>query len=273
MRSVLALSSLAITASTFLAPPVVLAHPDLDKAIASAEEAEFEAALSGFERAIASGTLNRDELITLLAERALVLHALGQRGALAWDLATLALIEPGHDLGRRAPPELVSAFADAAARQGAAVKIRASCAPSGAGLNVTARVTGLSDPSLASVRIHTRQGRGDDIIHDGTEAEVSVPAGETLRFSAELVGLGQVVLAQDGSPEEPKLCESPTLGEPSAVAVGTTRQDGKSNKLWWWLGAGGVVAIAAVTVGVVVAKSGDDSSSDTSVGKPMVTFK
>ncbi len=266
------MSALAIMASTWVAPLTAFAHADLDKAIASAEDAEFEAALTSFERAIASGTLSREELITLLTERVLVLHALGQKAALVGDLATLALIEPGHHLGKRAPPALVNAFANATARQGAALDISASCAPSGGGMTVKAHVTGLSDPSLARVRIYTRRDPGEPVVHNGTEAEVFVPAGTTLRFSAEVVGLGDVVLASDGSMDSPSVCASPTTAAASGIALDSGPQDSKGHKRWWWIGAGGVVAITAITVGLVVANSGGDSSRDTSVGKPMVSF-
>ncbi len=259
----------ALNAAAF---PRARAHPDLDQALASAQDAEFELALSGFERAIASGTLTRDELITLLAERALVLHALGQRGALAWDLATLALIEPGHNLGRRAPPELVNAFADATSRQGAAAAVRASCEPSSTGLRVTAKVTGLSDPSLASVKIRTRPDQSPETVNDASDVEVAVEPGESLGYSAELVGLGKVVLAQDGSTEKPKMCELPKLEKPSLVDARPDRKDGKSHKLWWWVGAGGAVVLGAVTVGIVLATQSDEQSEDTSVGRPMVSF-
>lgn len=250
-----------------------LAHPDLDQGVQSAEEADFDAALAAFERALDSGTLTRDELVVLLSERALVLHALGQKGALAWDLANLALIEPGRSLGRRAPPELVQAFAEATARQGATVTIHVACEPSSTGLRLTAEVKGLSDPSLGSVVIHTRKADASQVNHQAAEAEVSIGPGESLLYSAELVGMGKVVLANDGSPAAPKVCEAPNLNEQPVVAMGTDKQDGKNRKLWWWLGAGGVVAVTAVTVGIIVATNKDDPSNETSVGRPMVSFK
>lgn len=264
---------LAFIAFTFAALPSARAHPDLDRAVASAQEAEFEVALAGFERALASGTLTRDELITLLTERSLVLHALGQRGGLAWDLAALALIAPGHDLGRRAPPELVDAFAQATARQGAAVTISASCTPASTGLQVSAEVTGLSDPSLARIKLRTQREQGAPVVHDASEVEVAVGEGEELSYSAELVGMGNVVLVRDGSEDSPKECEAPNLDEPPAGLAGTGRQDGKNRKLWWWVGAGGVAVITAVTIGLVVANNNDEPSNDTPVGRPMVTFK
>lgn len=265
-------SALCFVLAMFTALPCALAHPDLDQALASAEEAEFDAALSSFERALDSGTLTRDELVTLLTERSLVLHALGQRGALAWDLANLALIEPGRDLGRRAPPELVEAFSRATARQGAAVSVSATCSPSSTGLQVSTTVTGLSDPSLARVKLRTRRADGAEIVHDASDVQIAVGPGESLSYSAELVGMGNVVLAQDGSAGDPKVCEVPNLDEPPVAVAGTDKRDGKSRKLWWWLGAAGVVAVTAVTVGLVVANGKDDSSDDTSVGRPMVMF-
>ena len=207
-----AIGAFLLVASLCTAPSSARAHPELDKAVASAKEAEFDAALAGFEQALASGTLTRDELVVLLTERALVLHALGQRGALAWDLANLALIEPGHDLGRRAPPELVDAFAEATSRQGRAVEITASCEPSGAGLRVTAQVTGLSDPSLASVTLRTRREQGAETRHDVSEVEVAVTDDESLHYRAELVGMGNVVLAQDGTSGSPRSCGAPDSG-------------------------------------------------------------
>ncbi len=264
---------LAMVAVLFTAPSTARAHGDLDQAIASAEEAEFEAALAGFKRALDSGTLTRDELVTLLSERSFVLHALRQRRALARDLATLAMIEPGHDLGRRAPPELVSAFQEATSRQGAAATIRASCAPSRTGLRVTTSVSGLSDPSLAQVKIRTRREQGTETANDASEVAVPAGPGESLAYSAELVGLGNVVLTRDGSASAPKMCELPDLGEPPVAVAGTAREDGKNRKLWWWLGAGSVVAITAVTVGLVVANKNDEPSGDTAVGRPIVSFK
>ncbi len=264
---------LAVLAAGAVCPVAARAHAELDRAMEDSKNAEFDAALESFDRAIASGTLTRDELVLLLTERALVLHALRRPSDLTRDLARLALIAPEHELGTRAPPKLLKEFEGAVMRQGSAVTLTATCQQAPVGMRVSSVVTDLPDPSLASVRIRTRRANEPEVVHDASEAEVAITGTEPLRYSVELVGLGQVVLARVGSPDAPRMCGSTDAGEPLAATAGTERKDGKNHRLWWWIGAGGAVAIAAVTVGLVVASNGDSQASDTSVATPMVTFK
>src|SRR4051794_35753037 len=61
------------------------AHPALDEAKRLVTELEFDAALASFQTAVDSGELTRDELLDLLSERTLVLHALHREPELVQD--------------------------------------------------------------------------------------------------------------------------------------------------------------------------------------------
>ena len=86
-----------ILAALLVVSPVH-AHPDLDDAKRLAADLEFDAALASFDRALSSGKLTREELVQLLSERVLVLHALHRKDALVQDFVWLSALAPDRSL-------------------------------------------------------------------------------------------------------------------------------------------------------------------------------
>lgn len=253
------------------APGAARAHPDLDAAIAHAEEADFDAALGSFDAAIASGELTRDELVQLLAERALVLHALNRDQALGRDLSLLAMLAPDRELGRAAPPPLIARWTELRTSQAAPLSVGGACVPTASGAEISAQVEGLRDAELGQVFIHTRGAGGRWVQKQASSVDIS--SGDDVReFYVEVRGLGGIQLAADGSPDAPLHCAAL---EGADVATGHDQEDDGRNKkkMWWWLGGtGAVVAAAAVAAVIVLGSQGDRQSDQTVVSKPMVSF-
>jgi hypothetical protein len=253
------------------APGAARAHPDLDAAIAAAEEADFDAALSGFDAAIASGTLTRDELVVLLAERAMVLHALNRDQALGRDLGLLAMLAPERELGRAAPPPLNARWNELRTSQAAPLSVHGACVPTAAGAEISAQVDGLRDPELGQVFIHMRGAGGRWVQKQASSVDIS--SGDDARdYYVEVRGLGGVPLASEGSADAPLHCAA--LADASVATGHDSDDDGRNKKkMWWWLGGtGAVVAAAAVAAVIVLGKQGDKESDRTVVSKPMVSF-
>ena len=97
-------------ASLWAVPATVRAHPMLDRAIASYEEANFKTALRTFDTAARNADLSVEELLELFEMRALVHHALGDEAAMRADLRRLSAVRPSYELGRLAPPPVHTAF-------------------------------------------------------------------------------------------------------------------------------------------------------------------
>ncbi len=254
-----------------LVPSQALAHPDLDAAIESAEEADFDAALVSFDAAISSGQLTRDELILLLSKRSLVLHALNRDTALGRDLSLLAMLAPDLELGRAAPPPLIARWTELRSSQAAPLSVSGSCTPTAAGAEVSAQVEGLRDAELGQVFIHMRSAGGRWVQKQASQVDIS--SGDDARdYYVEVRGLGGIQLAAEGSADEPLHCAA--LTDPSAAAGPTDEGGGKSKKkMWWWIGGTGVVVAAAAVAAVIVLGGQSGKQSDqTVVSKPMVSF-
>ena len=111
MRGAVArLGIIVLFASLWAVPATVRAHPMLDRAIASYEEANFKTALRTFDTAARNADLSVEELLELFEMRALVHHALGDEAAMRADLRRLSAVRPSYELGRLAPPPVHTAF-------------------------------------------------------------------------------------------------------------------------------------------------------------------
>jgi hypothetical protein len=253
-----------------IAPAAVRAHASLDEAIQHAEDADFDAAIASFDEAIASGELTRDELVRLLSERALVLHALGNDSALGRDLSLLAMLAPDRELGRAAPPPLVARWNELRASQGAALSVHGTCGPSPSGTEIAAQVEGLRDGELGQVFIHTRDESGAWVQKQA--ASVDIQSGDDgVSYYIEILGPGGSVLASSGSAEAPLECAPFTDNAPMLAGGPVADAPRRSKKMWWWIG-GAAVLVAAGSVTAVMLLTRDDTSDRTSVSKPMVSF-
>lgn len=268
-----------VAALLALAPNLAWAHADLDRAREHAAEAEFDAALTAFEAALSSDSLTHDELVTLLAERILVLHALGKKQQLDDDLSALVMLGREDALDRRAPPQLVDALTTKKRARQQTLTFDARCEPSATGTKIHAQVGGVVPNVAVTLRIHVRGAKeGKWSVYDSDDVELSSNMGKAVSYYGELLGYGGVVLASAGSVDMPRTCSTPP--ERSVVQVQAAspaveppvRRDSSQRKKWWWLSAGGVLAIGAVTVAVLATRNNEAEPKST-VGNPMVRFE
>ncbi len=253
-------------------PQRAYAHPDLDRAIRLSGELEFTSALRAFQKALDSKTLTKAELSTLLAERALMLHALRRQAEVVADFRSLAAIDPARKLDRRAPPDLTAIWESLRNEAGggrAEVELRNESEPGV--LRLRALIHGARPPELRLEAYFRLDSGPFERLADVGGVERSVPAGADVQTYAQLSGLGEVVLAVSGSAEQPLVFRVPSEEEARAailVAGGKDKSEHKYRK-WYWIG-GAVVLVAAV---VVTSALLVDSSEPTSVNiKPMVNF-
>lgn len=253
---------------------VAHAHPDLDDAKRLAADLEFDAALNSFDKALKSDDLTREELVQLLSERALVLHALHRKDALVQDFVWLSALAPDHRLDLRAPPDLTALWTSVRDQGRGPLQVQLE-AEAGAGGELSARATLTGTvPEGARPRLWLRREGGSFSILPLPELRESAPAGTTLELYAQAVGLGNVVLAQDHDASEPLRLTS-TDG---ANGAATGPIDGAAEQSWarrhkgWLIGGAVVVLVAAgVVTGVLLARGDGDRSDKTNL-KPMVSF-
>jgi hypothetical protein len=251
-----------------LSPLSARAHPQLDAAITLAEEADFERSLRAFEAALVSQDLNRDELVTLLSERAIVLHALGKKEALARDLHLLAALAPEHALGRSAPPALLKKY-EAARAETPPLKFEARCEPSALGLRVQVVMTELPEHAAPALSLHTRVGQQSWSETDAAEIELA-SAVQPVSYFAELRGVGGVLLATAGTEDTPLTCVAQAAVAPVSPAEGTEAH--VRNRKWWWIGGAGALVAAVGVTALIVATRSPEPSQQTEVTRPMVSF-
>ncbi|HEX6246009.1 MAG TPA: hypothetical protein VFZ61_34020 [Polyangiales bacterium] len=261
---------LALFAAT-LAPGAALAHPDLEQAKRLASDLEFDAALSAFDKALASGTLSRDDLIQLLAERALVLHALRRKDALVSDFVWLSALAPDFRLDLRAAPELTALWTSIRDQGRGPLRVALVQEPAAAGEAAARAELRGTVPEGARARLFLRREGGSFSALPLPELRESGAAGATLEVYAQALALGDVVVAQDGDASDPlrlTLREGPTSSASGSDERGPSWA--KRNKGWLIGGAALVVVAAAVVTGVLVAQS--RGSSDQTDLHPMVSF-
>lgn len=269
------LALIALTSALLALAAPAAAHPDLDEGRRLAGELEFEPALAAFERALGSGSLTRDELIELLAERALLLHALHRHNDLVEDFVWLSALDPDHRLDLRAPPDLTAIWTSVRDQGRGALKITLEAqASEGGQVDAKASLSG-TVPQGARSRIVLRQPGGSWQAVDSSELRETLPPGG-LELYAEALGLGYVVVARDHGPDSPlrisaaDVALAPAAGAPleQAESPGWARR----HRNWLIGGAAAVVAIVVVAA-VVATQTGDaPQQSDSTTLKPMVSF-
>ncbi|MFT3925597.1 MAG: hypothetical protein QM778_23860 [Myxococcales bacterium] len=260
----------ALIACCALGPVRALAEPSLlELGHQASIDAEFDRALMLFDEALGDAALSRVELLTLLEERVLVLHALGKLGDLRRDLRALAALEPGRELGRRAPPTLVALFHQLRAET-PALQLTLECTPSSDGYRIHASVLGAETFPDSRLRINYREAGGSYRSEESAEVALAHPA-LPLSYFAEVLGMGQVVLLSEGSGEAPRvLVEQASPKSELARLPAKPTREASSEVPWWqrqrgWLigGSAAVVAASAVVLGVLLAR--DQNAQRTAV--------
>ena len=257
--------------TTLLVPAGALAHPLLDQGKRLAADLEFDAALSAFDKALASGTLSKDELVQLLAERALVLHALRRKDALVNDFVWLSALAPDFRLDLRAAPELTALWTSIRDQGRGPLRVALVQEPAGAGeVAARAELRG-TVPEGARARLFLRREGERFAPLALPELHESGKAGTTLEVYAQALALGDVVVAQDGDADQPLRL---TLSQPTkgAASGSDEHQPSWARRHRGWLigGAALVVVAAAVVTGVLVAEA--RGTSDQTNLHPMVSF-
>lgn len=268
----LGLAALISTLLALAAP--ARAHPDLDEGRRLAGELEFEPALAAFERALGGGSLTREELIELLAERALLLHALHRQNDLVEDFVWLSALDPDYRLDLRAPPDLTAIWTSVRDQGRGALKVSlAAHATEGGEVDAKASLSGTL-PQGARARIVLRQPGGSWQNVDSSELRESLPEGG-LELYAEALGLGHVVVARDHGPDSPLRVNAGdlALGAAAAAPLEEAESPGWARRHRNWLIGGAAAVVAVVVVAAVVAtQTGGEKHSDSTTLKPMVSF-
>lgn len=268
----LLLTVLAVLLGVLTARPA-LAHPDLDEAKRLASELELETALSSFERALASGTLSRSELVELLSERAFVFHALHRKSELVQDFLWLSALHPNHRLDLRAPPDLTAIWTSVRDQGRGLLQVQLEANANQDGLKAHASLSGTVPEGVRSQIVRRRAGESWETL-EGPDLREPQLEDSTVDLYAQAIGLGNVVVASQYSPDEPLRVtmtpssghEAPRGGMPVDEPESWTRRNRR-----WIIGAAAVVVTAAVLGTVLALKSGEDKSDNTNL-KPMVSF-
>ena len=258
---------------TLLCTPA-LAHPQLDDAIVLARDAEFESALEAFERALASHELTRDELLELLSERILVHQAVRDLASLERDLLRLAALDPEHDLGPNAPPDLRERWRAAAQRSRGPLGLQVRARAVAGGVRVEAELTGGIEGVAFPLQIALRAPGGTWLRTNANQAVYPVPVQGVAEYYVLAMGPGGVVVASDGTPASPRRLEVERAPAPSALpqpepATEPPPVQPARTRLWIGVGAGGAVAVGTAVLIAVLAGRGE---RDSRIGSPDVDF-
>lgn len=251
----------------------VHAHADLDEAKKLASELELEAALGAFDRALASGTLTRAELVELLSERAFVFHALHRKNELVQDFIWLSALNPDHRLDLRAPPDLTAIWTSVRDQGRGQLKVQLEAGANQDGLSARANLGG-TVPDGVRTQIGRRRTGGKWELLEGPDLREPQKEDTTVALYAQAIGLGSVVVATSYSADKPLFVTM----SPSGVALPVAEAPPSDSEPSWlrknrgWVIGAAAVVVTAVVVGTVLAvKSREDNSDETNL-KPMVSF-
>lgn len=266
------LSAIAIVA---VAAAPAKAHPDVDEGRRLAQQADLDGATAAFDRAEASGSLAKGDLVALLEGRALVAHALGDREALRRSVSALASIAPEHAMGRDMPPDVRRAFDEARAGSRGAIAIEVSERGDVLEASVVNDVAGI----VREVRAHRRAAGAAWEIATG-RAATTMRADGAIEYYVLAIGPGGAVVASLGSLEAPRrygtaarlapldVARESTLTAPVEVSpetapatsamtsAGPGDEDDRGPGAWPWI-VGGAVVAGAVTVALLLLLPGD----------------
>ncbi|MFT3925516.1 MAG: hypothetical protein QM778_23455 [Myxococcales bacterium] len=247
---------------------VAWANPQLDEAKRLVTELEFDAALASFQAAIDSGELTRDELVDLLSERTLVLHALHRESELVEDFIWLAALSPEHILDMRAPPAMVAMWKSVRDQSRGPLGVKLTQEVSAGELRLRAELTG-TVPEGARARLAIRDPSGSWEIAEGPERTLALNERLELAGYAQALGLGGLVVAEDGNAESPRsIVADPSLADEGGAGGrdGTLRR-----RRAWIIGTCAVAVAAAAGVATYFLVHDDGEKAPTNLN-PMVTF-
>lgn len=248
-----------------MVPATGYAHPLVDEARHSYEQASLPEAIATLDRALAGNDLSLTDYIAALELRVLVHLADGSADALDNDLRFLAAIAGDRTLSPEIPPETRARYEQIRASQGGPLAAQAHLTPMSDGATIQVDALHVPVGLNVTVKIHVQVNDEDwqaPILN--RTARVHAEMGSQIAYFVELIGPGGAVLASSGSEHEPIVAQLNRALNPAEHR----RDDGAP--IWPYLVGAGVVGAAAITVAVVLLAGGKDSSGGTQVSAPMV---
>lgn len=251
-------------ASIFCAPRGAHAQSELDAALRHYERAEFDRAVTAFDRAEASEHLTHEALEAILRGRGLAHHAAGDVGAAEEDLSRLLSIDPSASLDETTPPAVRRLF-ERLREEVVPITVEGVVMPSSTGYVISLRVTGDVGGLQRGARIHHEGAEGVEQV-DGARAEV-LSEQDALRYWIEVLGPGGVVIASAGSSEAPLTYTRATaLAAPANEGPMEERATSDDTPLIVGVTIGAVVVVAAIAVVLALVLS---PPPDTTLTGPM----
>lgn len=259
------------------------AHPLLDDAIASYEDADFRAALRTFNLAARDADLSVEELLQLFEMRALVHHAMGNETAMLRDLERVGALRPSHQLSGLAPPPVRKTFDDMLEANGGTLGVELVLEEKAFDGKpfVVARVEHVPKDLVHHVGLQCRippAGRTVGRTVQGTKTRIALPESgehEGCEATAE-TRRGTVLFSASIEATRPPSPIAPAAPEPlPPLAVPGPSQSvfkmpeyqepvdqpaAKKKKKWPWIvAAAAVVVVGGVTAGVILSKNSKQS--------------
>jgi hypothetical protein len=227
---------------------------ELAAARAAYFEADLERAASEMERAVASGTLGRDDVVTLLELRALVQMGLGDRGASRRALALLAALDPSHRFAREVPPSLTRLFDEARADAPPlrACEIRIDRTDTGATITVD---DGAPPPDLEPRTVVTCTAGTTETTLDGNgpfELRAAATEDVSCRAAVRIVGGAALSETSERSPATVATPEAVAQAAVEGSTAGGGVPPGGDDALAWGLGIGGGVLVVGTVLAIVL---------------------
>ncbi len=275
---VVRLGIIALFALVWAVPAAVRAHPMLDRAVTSYEEANFQTALRTFDAAARNADLSVEELLELFEMRALVHHALGDEAAMRSDLRRLHAVRPSYQLGRLAPPPVRSALEDIRKSNGdrLGVELRIDETIFDGSPWVVARVLRVPEGLVDHVTLQCSVRNDTDTISrtsQGTQARLKLPK------SGDHNGCAATARTRQGG-----VLFSSTMDQAVPLRLRRSRNvlrvpeykpyadAPKAKKKWPWIVAASAVVVGAgIATGVVLSQQ-SKSSSEPAAGAVTVSW-
>lgn len=248
-------------------PLPAAAHPQLDEGKRLFADLELEPSLTAFQAAVDSAELSRDELVELLSERSLVLHALHRKEELIADFVWLSALAPERILDMRAPPALVAMWISVRDQGRGALALRLEHVSSASDLKLQAELSG-TVPDGVRTRIAVRAEGGEWDIIEGPERTLPFVSGQELEAYAEAFAFNGMVLATAASANAPLQLR----GNPAADSLVSPEERRLRRKRWAISGSVALVVAAAAVTGYLLMQKGGESGSNATELTPVVEF-
>lgn len=165
------------------------ARTALQEARRAFDQARLDASLRAYDRAVRAG-LPRRTLVTLLGERAVVAHALGDQAGVERDLRALLSLDRAGELADEAPPSLRRRL-DALRPQATALRVDVVATPTTEGWTVRVLVRGDDASLVQDTRVEIEHPDGSTETLSTSRRQVQVPEySDRLRVRAVALGHG-----------------------------------------------------------------------------------